>query len=233
MAIGICSVLGVILAFSGLAVFLVSLIALLPINIYNAIRSCLVLKHAIAISDENLMPAIFLSATILVALVSLGLFMIMTHKSKGKTERQESTYGSTTDSGANNNKNSNTKPSVLAKHKHRVVNIYSITYVVIDIIWVAAGMFVFVKCNKKLIQVQLKCLGILLLHSMSSSSDSNQVDEGQIAESVKRAIGSQVYIAGVNLIVIASGVGAMAVSSIFFYLGKKKSGSSKPYYNIV
>ncbi|CAO3640744.1 unnamed protein product [Mucor fragilis] len=213
MAIGICSVLGVILAFSGLAVFLVSLIALLPINIYNAIRSCLVLKHAIAISDENLMPAIFLSATILVALVSLGLFMIMTHKSKGKTERQESTYGSTTDSGANNNKNSNTKPSVLAKHKHRVVNIYSITYVVIDIIWVAAG--------------------ILLLHSMSSSSDSNQVDEGQIAESVKRAIGSQVYIAGVNLIVIASGVGAMAVSSIFFYLGKKKSGSSKPYYNIV
>lgn len=148
MTIGICSVLGVLLAFSGLAVFLVSLIALLPVNIYNAIRSCLVLKHAIAISDQDVAPAVFLSGTILVALVSLGLFMVMTHKSKGKTERQESTYGSTTNSGANNNnsKNSNTKPSVLAKHKHRVVNIYSISYVVIDVIWVAAGMFVFVKC---------------------------------------------------------------------------------------
>ncbi|KAK4512705.1 uncharacterized protein ATC70_003410 [Mucor velutinosus] len=213
MAIGICSVLGVILAFSGLAVFLVSLIALLPVNIYNAIRSCLVLKHAIAISDHDAMPVVFLSGTIVVALVSLGLFMVMTHKSKGKTERHESTYGSTADSGANNNKNSNTKPSVLAKHKHRVVNIYSISYVAIDAIWVAAG--------------------ILLLHSMSKSNNSNQVDEGHIAESIKRAIGSQIYITGVTLIVIASSVGAMAVSSVFFYLGKNKSGSSKPYYNIV
>ncbi|KAL9559613.1 hypothetical protein MBANPS3_000319 [Mucor bainieri] len=214
MTIGICSVLGVVLAFSGLAVFLVSLISLLPINIYNAIRSCLVLKHAMAISDQNAMPVVFLSGTIVVALASLGLFMIMTHKSKGKTERQESTYGSTTDSGANNNnKNSNTKPSVLAKHKHRVVNIYSISYVVIDIVWVAAG--------------------ILLLHSMSKNNDSNQVDDGHAAESIRRAIGSQIYITGVNLIVIASSVGAMAVSSIFFYLGKKKSGSSKTYYNIV
>ncbi|GAN02082.1 hypothetical protein MAM1_0016d01522 [Mucor ambiguus] len=211
MTIGICSVLGVILAFSGLAVFLISLIALLPVNIYNAIRSCLVLKHAIAISDQNVMPVVFFSGTILVALVSLGLFMIMTHKSKGKTERQESTYGSTTDSGAS--KNSNTKPSVLAKHKHRVVNIYSISYVVIDVIWVAAGIF--------------------LLHSMSKSNDSNQADDGDIAESVRRAIGSQIYITGVNLIVIASSVGAMAISSVFFYLGKKKSGSSKTYYNIV
>ncbi|KAF1801223.1 hypothetical protein V8B55DRAFT_1389831 [Mucor lusitanicus] len=215
MTIGICSVLGVLLAFSGLAVFLVSLIALLPVNIYNAIRSCLVLKHAIAISDQDVAPAVFLSGTILVALVSLGLFMVMTHKSKGKTERQESTYGSTTNSGANNNnsKNSNTKPSVLAKHKHRVVNIYSISYVVIDVIWVAAG--------------------ILLLHSMSKSQDSSQVVDEKIVESVKRVIGSQIYITGVNLIVIASSVGAMAVSSIFFYLGKNKSGSSKPYYNIV
>lgn len=140
MAIGICSVLGVILAFSGLAVFLVSLISLLPINIYNAIRSCLVLQKAVAISDSNLLPVLFFSGTILLALVSLGLFSIMTHKSKGKTEHQDSTYGSTTNGG---NNNSNTKPSVLAKHKHRVVNIYSVSYVVIDVIWLVAGMFVY------------------------------------------------------------------------------------------
>lgn len=153
MTIGICSVLGVILAFSGLAVFLISLISLLPVNIYNAIRSCLVLKHAIAISDHDKTPAVFFSVTILLALVSLGLFIIMTHKSKGKTERQEPTYGSTTNSGANSNKNSNTKPSVIAKHKHRVVNIYSISYVVIDVIWLAAGMFVVaVEYSRRLIR---------------------------------------------------------------------------------
>lgn len=77
------------------------------------------------------------------------------------------------------------------------------------------------------------CIGILLLHSMSKSQDSSQVVDEKIVESVKRVIGSQIYITGVNLIVIASSVGAMAVSSIFFYLGKNKSGSSKPYYNIV
>ncbi|CAO0801243.1 unnamed protein product [Mucor circinelloides] len=213
MTIGICSVLGVILAFSGLAVFLISLISLLPVNIYNAIRSCLVLKHAIAISDHDKTPAVFFSVTILLALVSLGLFIIMTHKSKGKTERQEPTYGSTTNSGTNNNKNSNTKPSVIAKHKHRVVNIYSISYVVIDVIWLAAGA--------------------LLLHSMSNSSDSDQVEEGQTAVYIRRAIGSQLYVTGMNLIIIISSIAAMAVSSVFFYFGKKKSGSSKPYYNIV
>lgn len=142
MSIGICSVLGVILAFSGLAVFLGSLIALLPINIYNAIRSCFILKKAIAVSDRNALPAVFFSCTILLALVSLGLFLVMTSKSKGKTEEHNSTYGSTTDGG--NSNNTNTKPSVLAKHKHRVVNVYSISYVVIDVIWLVAGMFVFV-----------------------------------------------------------------------------------------
>ncbi|KAI8639488.1 hypothetical protein BD408DRAFT_421382 [Parasitella parasitica] len=136
MAIGICSVLGVVLAFSGLAVFLVSLISLLPVNIYNAIRSCLILKDAMAISDSSLQPVWFFSSTILLALVSLALFLIMTGRSQGKTEQSNTTYGSTAN--GSNAKNTNTKPSIMAKHRHRVINIYSISYVAIDVIWVVA-----------------------------------------------------------------------------------------------
>lgn len=68
---------------------------------------------------------------------------------------------------------------------------------------------------------------------MSNSSDSDQVDEGQTAVYIRKAIGSQLYVTGMNLIIIISSVAAMAISSVFFYFGKKKSGSSKPYYNIV
>lgn len=74
--------------------------------------------------------------------------------------------------------------------------------------------------------------GVLLFHSMSNN-DSDQVDEGQHYKSIKQVIGSQIYVTGMNLIILAGSFAAMGVSSIFFYLGKKKSGSSKPYYNIV
>lgn len=66
-----------------------------------------------------------------------------------------------------------------------------------------------------------------------SNNNSDQVDEGQHYESIKQAIGSQIYVIGMNLMTIVGSFAAMCFASLFFYLDKKKSGSSKPYYNIV
>lgn len=75
---------------------------------------------------------------------------------------------------------------------------------------------------------------MLLFHSMSTdSSDSDQVDEGQHYQHIRQAINSQTHIIGTNLMVLGISAATMAISSVFFYLGKSKSGTSKPYYNIV
>lgn len=140
MKVTIFSIIGVVCAFSGLGVFLISAIALLPVSIYNAIRACFMLNETIPLLEKETIPTIFFGTTIGVALVSSGLFFMMTRigKKDGKTEGQVSFYGSTSNSGQTTI-SSNADGDVLNKHRHQLLNGYTINYILIAIAWACVG----------------------------------------------------------------------------------------------
>jgi hypothetical protein len=144
MSITIFSIIGVLCAFLGLAVFLISAIALLPVGLYNAIRACLMLNETIPLLEKETVPTIFFGTTIAVALVSSGLFFMMTRigKKDGKTEGCDSFYGSTSNSGqtiSSNSNSSNADVSILHQHSHRLLSGYTINYILIAVIWAVVG----------------------------------------------------------------------------------------------
>lgn len=135
MVLTIFSVLGVVCAFLGLGVFLISMICLLPVNLYNAILSCIKLKHAIPLLDTSMIPTLFFGGNILIAFISVCLFYKITRKEQ-KRKNEES--GKTDNRGTTSN-NSISDHSVFSHHQHSLMNGYTYSYVMIDIIWACLG----------------------------------------------------------------------------------------------
>lgn len=138
--VAIFSVLGVVCAFLGLGVFLLSMICLLPINIYNAIISCMKLKHAMRVLDTSMLPTLFFSGSILMSLVSLCLFYKIT---RNEREKKHQAYGKTADSRATTEYNQTSHHNPFSHHKHSLLNVYTYSFVVINAIWVCTGKFLF------------------------------------------------------------------------------------------
>lgn len=137
MSLTIISVLGVVCAFLGLGVCLISMICLLPINIYNAILSGIKLKHAIPLLDTSMIPTLFFGGNILLALISACLFYKITRKEqKRKNEENGKTDIRGTTSG-----NSLSSHSVFNHHKHSLLNGYTYSYVLINVMWACVGKF--------------------------------------------------------------------------------------------
>ncbi|KAI9248946.1 hypothetical protein EDC94DRAFT_624469 [Helicostylum pulchrum] len=136
--VAIFSVLGVVCAFLGLGVFLLSMICLLPVNIYNAIISCIKLQHAIPLLDTSMIPALFFSGSILMSLISLCLFYKIT---KNEREKKRQAYGKTADYRATTSYNQTSHHNPFSHHKHSLLNTYTYSFVVINAMWVCTGSF--------------------------------------------------------------------------------------------
>jgi hypothetical protein len=141
MAIAIFSILGVVCAFLGLGVFLLSMISLLPVNLYNAVMSCIKLQHAIPVLSKSVIPTLFFVGNILIALVSAGLFYMITRtqqrKNDGKTDNGAG--GSTTSKKSPVGNDQTSNHNVFSHHKHSLMNGYTYAYVSIDVIWALIG----------------------------------------------------------------------------------------------
>lgn len=137
MALVVFSVLGVVFAFLGLGVFLLALISLLPVNIYIAIMSSIRLSYAIPLVDKSIIPTLIFGGNILIALISAALFYMITRKQKeakdimnGKTDNNR--RGTTASNQISNH-------NVFSHHKHSIMNVYTYSYVTIDVIWALVG----------------------------------------------------------------------------------------------
>ncbi|KAI9485917.1 MAG: hypothetical protein EXX96DRAFT_25025 [Benjaminiella poitrasii] len=208
MAVAIFSVIGVVCAFLGLSVFLISLISLLPVNIYNSTMAFFALRKILnsTLNVDSNIATLFFSGTILIAFVSSGLFYFMTTKKQEDNSttisKTDMNYGSTDMSTQHSIlKLSNTKPSVLAKQhrRHHLLNVYSISFVIINIVWGSIGYILLKKAKEALIE-----------------------------ETVISTIHTQVFILWTNLFVLAVAVTSMELSSLFFFLGKKKGNPTYP-----
>ncbi|KAG2231816.1 hypothetical protein BDF21DRAFT_492531 [Thamnidium elegans] len=136
--VAIFSVLGVVCAFLGLSVFLLSMICLLPVNIYNAIISCMKLKHAIPLLDTSIIPTLFFGGSILMSIISLCLFYKITEKEQ---VRKSQAYGKTADYRATTPYNQTSHHNPFSHHKHSLLNNYTYSFVVINAMWVCTGSF--------------------------------------------------------------------------------------------
>lgn len=135
MSLTLFSVFGVVCAFLGLGVFLLTMVCLLPVNIYNAILSCIKIKHAIPLMDITMIPTLFFIGNMVLALISFGLFYKITRKEQ---KRKNEENGKMDGRGTTSN-NSISHHSVFSHHKHSLMNGYTYTYVLIDLLWACAG----------------------------------------------------------------------------------------------
>jgi hypothetical protein len=167
MAVTIFSLIGIVCAFTGLAVFLISAIALLPVGLYNAIRACFMLKETIPLLEKETVPTVFFGATIVVALVSSGLFYMMTRiGNQGKTEGHTSFYGSTDNiTPTASSSGNNAEGSILHQHRHRLFSGYTINYILIAVIWAAVG--------KVPVHTIIYSINVLYNRHLSSTKDGN------------------------------------------------------------
>ena len=137
MSLVIFSVIGVLFAFLGLGVFLLSLISLLPVNVYHAIMSMTVLHKATSLMDRSIIPVTYVGFDITVALISMGLFYMITRKRKeikdkmnGKTDINRR---GTTPTGQIS------KHNMLNHHQHGLLNGYTYTFIALNTIWLIIG----------------------------------------------------------------------------------------------
>lgn len=89
-----------------------------------------------------MIPAVFFVGNILVALISLGLFYIITRKEQkkggdGKTDNVAGGGTASKKSAVNSNQISN--HNVFSHHKHSLMNGYTYSYVAISIVWALIG----------------------------------------------------------------------------------------------
>ncbi|KAI9362252.1 hypothetical protein BD770DRAFT_382246 [Pilaira anomala] len=197
----IFSVLGVVCAFLGLCVFLISMICLLPVNLYNAILSCIKLKQSIPLLDTSITPTLFFCGNILIALISLVLFCQIT---KREQQRKSKEYIRSIDeeSRATTSYNQTSNHNPFSHHKHSLLNGYTYSFIAINAIWA--------------------CIGSFILHTLVSDDDTKLLVD---------AIKSQVSLLRLNIYVLTIAACTMGISSIFFLFGKKKkSNESTPLF---
>lgn len=218
MSLIIFSVLGVVFAFFGLGVFILSLICLLPVNIYNAILSSIKLSHAIPLVNKTMLPLVFFGGNIVVALISIALFYMITRKRQqakdimnGKTDnvRRGTTPG-----------NQISNHNVFSHHKHSLMNGYTYAYVAVAVVWALVGSF--------------------LLYTLVSNHTENNVKDGDkesdsVGEEEKQllfiieAIRAQVSRLWINLMTMAVAGCTMGFASLFFILGRKRKNPETKY----
>ncbi|CAO3648188.1 unnamed protein product [Mucor hiemalis] len=215
MSLIIFSVLGVVFAFLGLGAFILSLICLLPVNIYNAILSSIKLSHAIPLLNKTMLPLVFFGGNIVVALVSVALFYMITRKRQqakdimnGKTDNVRR---GTTPSNQISNHN------VFSHHKHSLMNGYTYTYVAVAVVWALVGSF-------------------LLFTLVSNHTENvNDGDKEGISEEDKQlmliieAIRAQVSHLWINILTLAVAACTMGFASLFFILGRKRNHPETKY----
>ncbi|KAI8364964.1 hypothetical protein BD560DRAFT_402617 [Blakeslea trispora] len=147
MPVGVLSILGVICALLGLSSFLISMIALFPINIFNSVKSCIVLVKTMSDLDDEPIPSIFFACSIAIGALSILFFYKIVHKGmkSGKTE-ETTNYGSTQQS---NNK----EDQFLIKHRQHMFNAYTFGFIFLNAFWVTLAWFLLIQLNQQEVQM--------------------------------------------------------------------------------
>ncbi|KAI8347634.1 hypothetical protein EDC96DRAFT_521103 [Choanephora cucurbitarum] len=223
MPVGVFSVFGVICALLGLSSFLISMIALFPINIFNSVKSCIVLAKTMSELEDEPIPSIFFACSITISALSILFFYKIVHKGmhSGKTEQSHTNYGST-----QNGANKTDDNQFLVKHRQHMFNAYTFGFIFLNVFWAALGKVSGKYVKERGISEQVIFLAYFLL---------TRVQPEAIQPVVYRAMQSQFFAVFYDLIVLMAAGITMGLASVFFITGRKLR--NKPnhinYFSIV
>ncbi|OBZ84511.1 hypothetical protein A0J61_07437 [Choanephora cucurbitarum] len=149
MPVGVFSIFGVICALLGLSSFLISMIALFPINIFNSVKSCIVLAKTMSGLEDEPIPSIFFACSITISALSILFFYKIVHKgmNSGKTEQSHTNYGST-----QNGTNKNDDNQFLVKHRQHMFNAYTFGFIFLNVFWAALAYLLLTRVQPEEIQ---------------------------------------------------------------------------------